>query len=217
MKAFGYLRVSGKGQEQGDGFPRQRDAVLRLAQSLGIYTVCIYQEQVTGTSDADEREAWSAMIEEAKLTGIKRVIIERLDRLARDLMVQETIVRDLRRAGIELLSSAEPDLLSTDPTRVLIRQMLGSVAQYDKSQIVIKLKAARDRVRRTTGRCEGRKPYGENAGESETLARILALHAAGISINGIARTLNAEGLKPRTAENWHPQTVHGILQASRRQ
>jgi hypothetical protein len=35
-----------------------------------------------------------------------------------------------------LISAAEPDLMANDPTRVLMRQLLGAVAQYDKSQLV---------------------------------------------------------------------------------
>jgi hypothetical protein len=38
---------------------------------------------------------------------------------------------------------AEPDLIANDPTRILVRQMMGAVAQYEKSQIVLKLHGAR--------------------------------------------------------------------------
>jgi len=41
-----------------------------------------------------------------------------------------------------------------DPTRTLIRQVLGAVAQFEKSVIVPKLRTARVRTRRETGRCE---------------------------------------------------------------
>jgi DNA invertase Pin-like site-specific DNA recombinase len=75
--------------------------------------------------------------------GVRIILIERRDRLARDLMVQETIIADLRRNGFELISVAEPDLMATDPTRILMRQLMGAVAQYDKSQIVLKLRGAR--------------------------------------------------------------------------
>jgi hypothetical protein len=84
-------------------------------------------------------------------------------------------VRELRQAGtsvtcavdgrntsmiIILVSVAEPDLMASDSTRVLMRQLLGAVAQYDKSQIVAKLRGARMRKRAQQGRCEGRKPFG---------------------------------------------------------
>ena len=36
--------------------------------------------------------------------GVKLILIEKLDRLARDLMIQETIIGDLRKYGFELVS-----------------------------------------------------------------------------------------------------------------
>ena len=47
------------------------------------------------------------------------------DRLARDLLIQESIIADLKRNGFEVISVAEPDLCSDDPSRVLMRQVLG--------------------------------------------------------------------------------------------
>ena len=41
--------------------------------------------------------------------GAKTVIIERIDRLARDLMVQEAIIADLRKKGFELVSVHDGD------------------------------------------------------------------------------------------------------------
>jgi hypothetical protein len=58
--------------------------------------------------------------------------------------------------------------------RSSFRQVLGTVAQFEKAVIVSKLKAARVRKRRATGRCEGRKPYGTRPGEADVVA--LAAH-----------------------------------------
>ena len=55
--------------------------------------------------------------------------------------------------GADLSSAAD------DPTRTLIRQVLSAVAQFDKSMTVLKLRAARERLRRKGRRVEGRKPY----------------------------------------------------------
>src|SRR5258706_15942178 len=111
--------------------------------------------------------------------GVRAVLIERLDRLARDLMVQEATIAELQH-GFTLISVAEPDLMATDPTRILMRQLMGAVAQYDKSQIVLKLRGARMRKRAKEGRCEGRKPYGEFEGEQTVIERMRALRATGI-------------------------------------
>ena len=49
-KAYGYIRVSGKGQVNGDGFDRQRKAIQDYAGANGFEIVHIYQEEgVSGT------------------------------------------------------------------------------------------------------------------------------------------------------------------------
>src|SRR5437016_1045691 len=111
-----YLRVSGKGQVDGDGPVRQEEAIRRFAEAQGIEILAVFFEQaVCGATELEHRPAWQEMI--AALNGCRTIVIERLDRLARELMVQEHIIADLQKRGIELLSVHEPDLDSTDPTR----------------------------------------------------------------------------------------------------
>jgi hypothetical protein len=47
--------------------------------------------------------------------------------VARDLMMQESIIADLQRKGLTIASVGEPDLCSADPSRILMRQTLGGV------------------------------------------------------------------------------------------
>jgi DNA invertase Pin-like site-specific DNA recombinase len=126
-------------------------------------------------------------------------------------MVQEHIVADCQKRGITLLSTAEPDLCSGDPTRILMRQILGAVAAYDKAMVVLKLRGARERKRAQTGRCEGAKPYGELPGEREVLDRMEALRTGGATLTLIAETLNTDGVTPRRGTKWHPMAVARIL------
>ena len=148
--------------------------------------------------------------------GVQMVIIEKLDRLARDLMVQEATIADLEKSGFTLISVAEPDLMASDPTRILMRQMMGAVAQYDKSQIVLKLKGARMRKRAAEGRCEGRKPFGRDAAEKVALERMKALRAEGMGFDRIAERLNAEGVPTRTGKRWHGIVINRILSRTSR-
>jgi hypothetical protein len=60
--------------------------------------------------------------------------------VARDLMVQESIIADLQRKGLTIASVGEPDLCSADPSRILMRQTLGAFFQL-KTLLVAKLKA----------------------------------------------------------------------------
>jgi DNA invertase Pin-like site-specific DNA recombinase len=215
-KAFAYLRVSGKGQVEGDGFTRQLKAIREYAGAHDIRIVSVYREEgVSGTKECAERSAWSELMTALHSNGVRTVIIERLDRLARDLMVQETIIADLRKYGFELVSVAEPDLMANDPTRILVRQMMGAVAQYEKSQIVLKLRGARMRKRAKEGRCEGRKPYGFYEGEHQTLQRMKALRASGLGFDRIAAKLNEEGVQTRTGKPWHGVVINRIMTGKR--
>ena len=125
--------------------------------------------------------------------GVKLILVEKLDRLARDLMIQETIIGDLRKYGFELVSVAEPDLCRDDPTRKLMRQIFGAISEYEKTMIVIKLRGARQRKKARTGRCEGRKPYGHYPGEKSVVERMRALRKEGLGFDRLAVRLNEEG------------------------
>lgn len=211
-KAFGYIRVSGDSQIDGDGFPRQIAAIKAYAKQHDIRIVKVFREEgVTGTKETMDRPAWAEMMTALHGNGVKIIVIESLNRLARELMVQEATIAELRKHGFILVSVQEPDLMSSDPARIAFRQMMGVFAQYDKSQIVLKLKAARMRKKAKEGRCEGRKPYGYYDGEPEALARMKALRTSGMGFDRIAAQLNAEGIKPRLGERWHGLVINRIL------
>lgn len=216
-KAFGYLRVSSEGQVEGDGFARQRLAIEAYAKAHGIEIVKFFEERgVSGTTEGDDRPAFQEMLVALLSNGTRTVLIERMDRIARDIVIQESILKDLIRRGFELISVSEPDLCSSDPYRSAMRQMLGVFAELDRKTIVLKLRAARNRKKAQTGRCEGRKPFGHYKGESEILTRLLALRASGGNYESIAKTLNAEGSKTRSGGKWYPATIRRIVLVSNR-
>ena len=127
-KAFAYLRVSGPGQVHGDGFTRQLTAIKKYAAANNIKIVRIFREEgVCGATDWEDRPAFSEMMGILLSNGVKTVLIERLDRLARDLMVQESVIADFQRKDLTLVSVSEPDLLVEDPSRILMRQNAGCI------------------------------------------------------------------------------------------
>jgi DNA invertase Pin-like site-specific DNA recombinase len=211
-KAFGYLRVSGKGQLAGDGFARQKAAIEAYAKAHGIRIVQWFEERgVCGATELDNRPALQDLLVALLADGVKLVLIEKLDRLARAVVVQESIIADFTRKGFEIRSVTEPDLCSDDPTRTLLRQMMGAFAEYERKMITLKLRAARQRMRARQGRCEGIKPYGFTTLEQATIERMKALRAQGLSLMRIAEQLHSEGLNPRSADAWQPATIARIL------
>jgi DNA invertase Pin-like site-specific DNA recombinase len=208
-------RVSGKGQLEGDGFTRQGQAIEQYAKLNGITIVETFQEEgVSGTKELDDRPALQDLLAALKEGNVKVVILEKLDRLARDLMVQETILSDLMKQGFDVISVCEPDLCSTDPSRVLVRQIFGAIAQYDRAMTVLKLRGARQRMKVREGRCEGRKAFGARSGESQAIARMRELRSGGMAVDRIAEQLNIEGIPTRMGKGWHGMTVSRILRST---
>jgi len=218
-KAVAYLRVSGLGQVDRGGFSRQKRAIENYAKGNRIELVETYRDEgVSGVSELENRPALARMLDRLENNGIKVVLIERADRLARDLTIQEILIGQLREHGIKVLDSSGTDLSdNSDPTRKLIRQVLGAVAEYDKNITVLKLRAARDRKRRQTGKCEGRKPYGFFEGEPEVLEemrRLRMMHRGTRrwGYSRIAKELNERGIPSRTGGKWYATTVQKILE-----
>ena len=213
-KAFGYLRVSGRDQVDGDGFTRQRAEISKWVAANGVQIVKWFEEKgITGTADAIDRPAWQDLMVALMSNGTTMVVVEKLDRLARDPIVQEQLLLSLRKQGFELVSALEPELTHDDPSREMMRFIFGAVSRYDKKMIVLKLKAARQRKRIQTGRCEGRKPYGARDGEQVVIDRILNLRTFGSNYEQIARELNATGTMSRSGKPWRPATIRRILLA----
>jgi len=215
--AYAYLRVSGKTQLKGDGFPRQLAAIRAYAATNAVEIAGVYQERgVSGKADPTEdlasRPAWIEMLTAIVTNGVKMIVIEKLERLARDLLVQEYILIDLRRRGVTLLSAApaEVDLCENEPSRKLYRQLMGAIAEYDRAMLVLKLRAARVRK----GTPGGRYPFGRDPrrpDEADTLKLIVALRAEGLNRSAITRRLNDEGRKSRDGKRWQPRVVDRIL------
>jgi DNA invertase Pin-like site-specific DNA recombinase len=214
VKAVSYLRVSGKGQVNGDGFPRQREAIATYAAQNRLEVVTEYRDEgVSGTKELDDRDGLSALLARVCSNGVRVVLIERADRLARDLVVSELILNQFRDCEVRVIavdSGTDLTVGDDDPTRTLIRQVLGAVAQFEKAVIVMKLRAARNRKRRDTGRCEGIKPFGTKLGEAEVVAYIHELRSSGSTLTEIATRLTAEGKPTRTGRPWCIETVSQI-------
>jgi DNA invertase Pin-like site-specific DNA recombinase len=135
---------------------------------------------------------FKAMLDRIAGNGVRVVLVESPDRFARDLAVQLAGHAYLRDLGVELVPTTAPDFFTEDtPTVVLVRQVLGAVAQFEKASLVAKLRAARERKVAAGGRGTGRWRYDEARPEVVALAR--ELHEGGMSLRKISRTLAERG------------------------
>jgi DNA invertase Pin-like site-specific DNA recombinase len=132
------------------------------------------------------------------------------DRFARDLIVQLTGHDYLRSLGIDLVPASAPDyFLEDSPTAVLVRQVLGAIAQFEKANLVAKLKAARDRKRQETGKCGGRKTYAEV--NAALVAKARELRNECESLREISAALAAAGFTTSTGKPYSASAVQSML------
>lgn len=210
--AYSYLRVSSKGQLSGDGFTRQRAAILAFAKENDYEIVQEFKDgNVSGTKDGFDRKSFTELMVALKANGIRTFIVENVDRLARDFAVQEIILRDCRKHNITVLDASGTDLTVEDdnPTKKLVRSILGLIAEYDKNLIVQKLAAARMRIRSEGKRCEGAKSYQDI--NHTAINCIIELKKQKLSLKDIAGKLNSEGIKPMRGEKWFAMQILRIV------
>ena len=144
--------------------------------------------------------------------GARTVIVENASRFARDLIVQETGYQALKAKGIELIAADSPDSFVSDtPTAVLIRQILGAVAQFDKATLVHKLRGARDRKSAQLGRrIEGNPQW--KAVPHGAVQAAKAARKEGLSLRAIATKLATLGYLGSSGAPYGAESIQAMLE-----
>lgn len=225
MRLVAYVRVSSASQQEAFGPMIQRAAIQKWAKAGGHKIVSWQEDTISGASELRNRVGWceaAALVKAGKAAGI---VVARLDRLARDVMVQELLLRKLSDLGGVILSArdGENEMLSSasnDPSRKLVRVIMGAISEYDREMTVDRLAAGRQAKAARGGYAHGAVPYGyrtvkgelvADPAEQAALARMKAMAAQGASTREIARVLAAEGYPTKRGGQWSSPTVARIL------
>lgn len=224
-----YLRVSGTSQIGGDGPQRQRKACEEYAAKNGLRIAFeAFDAGVSGTTDLEDREELPHLFDYIIKNKIKVVLTESSQRLSRRLMVSEIILQkfaDLQckvyeaNSGIEL--TADDGEGGADETRVLVRQVLAAIHQFQKSMDVKKLRSARKRIREREGKCEGRKALQSTPEGWVTVRYMQQLRrkpkqtgtkkTKGMTYEAIAKQLNDQFITTVEGKKWTGPNVSNVL------
>jgi DNA invertase Pin-like site-specific DNA recombinase len=220
-QAVAYLRTSSRtnvGADK-DSDKRQRAAIDAYAKAAGYEIVEeFYDAAVSGADPVSERSGFAEMLERLMSNGARTIIVESPDRFARDLMVQLAGHDMLKTKGIFLVAASAPTHFIEDtPTAVLVRQVLGAVAEFEKTTLVAKLAAARRRKRIATGeKVEGRKSHVEARPDVVALAKRLARKkpkGGALSLRAISASLAEQGHPNQRGRPFNPKSVAVMLAA----
>jgi len=197
------MRTSTLTNKDGDSVHRQKSSIMKWVKSNGYSVKGDYWDIESGKTDTMERPEFMKMISDSERLGILVLVFSDQSRLSRDIIVQESTYRLLSSRGYSLISSENPNsfLIDSNPTNSLLRQILGSFCEFDRSSTVSKLKVSRIRKRESnreigivtrnrTGKCEGSKRILEIHPELESI--ILKFRRKGLSLRKISLFLKEE-------------------------
>ncbi|RBP18157.1 DNA invertase Pin-like site-specific DNA recombinase [Roseiarcus fermentans] len=220
QKAVAYLRTSSKANvgADKDSDKRQRAAIDAYSKAAGFAIVAeFYDAAVSGADPVGDRPGFADMLERLLSNGARTIIVESPDRFARDLMVQLAGHDLLKAQGIALIAASAPTFfIEETPTAVLVRQVLGAVAEFEKTTTVAKLAAARKRKRLANGKCEGRKSLAETRPEVVALAKRLARKkpkGGRMSLRAVAAEMAAQGVMNERGKPFNPKSVAVMISA----
>src|SRR5208282_2964368 len=120
--------------------------------------------------------------------------------------------------------ASSPDLIEEllkqrserDAPAVLVRQVLGAIAQFEKAGLVAKLAAARKRKRMATGKCEGRKGLSETNPDAVALAKSLARKrpkGGKLSLRAVSSEMAARGFLNERGQPFNHKSIATMLAA----
>jgi site-specific DNA recombinase len=228
QRAALYARVSTARQEQEQTVASQVAALEQAASALGVSVPAERRYIDDGISGARlDRPGLDALRDAAADGLVDLVLVHCPDRLARNYVHQHVLIEELTRRGVALHFVERP-VTERAEDRLLV-QMQGVIAEYERAKIVERTR--RGKLHKL--RAGQMLPYGAAAPYGYAILQpgavpqrvvvideIEAEHVRamyrwvredGLSARGVAKRLNALGVRPRRATLWTQGTIYHIL------
>lgn len=232
MRLVALTRVSGRTQARDGAGLEDQEARIRAwakAEKVRIVAWC-RDEGVSGLAPVDERPGLVEALVRLRKGQADGIVVASLDRLSRDVVLQEQLHAELGAGGWRLRSAlpGEDHALvhdDADPSRALIRRILAAIAAYERDMIRLRLRGGREAKAAAGGYLHGRPPYGWIASGKELLPleaeqrvrrQIKEWAKAGESSRAIAARLNSDGVPSKTGGMWSSKTVLSVINNTRR-
>ncbi|MFA5644467.1 MAG: recombinase family protein [Patescibacteria group bacterium] len=218
-QALCYYRVSTDLQKEEGTIEIQKIKVREFANKNNYCIVDEFSDDGVSGGLSD-RPGLKQLLEALPKAEADCVLIYKLDRLARDLYIQEGLIKEFNKYNKQLISALEPDLDGSDPFRKAFRQMLGVFSEFEKAMIALRLEGGRERKAKNGG-WHGGKIYGYdnldgnliiNQEEAEVISLIINLRKKKNSYKKIAKQLKiANKLTKRGNATWQASTIKKII------
>ena len=213
-----YLRVSTDRQgKSGLGLDAQRDAIARFAAAEGLDVLAEFVEIETGkgTDALDRRPVLSEALAQAK-AGKAAIVVAKLDRLSRDVaFISGLMAQKVPFVVTELGADCDPFMLHiyaalAEKERALISERTRAALARKKAQGAV----LGNRTNLAAAQAKGRKVLRDTAVAfaRNVLPVVREIQQAGTTdMRGIAKALNARGVRTPRGGVWHQSRVRNLL------
>lgn len=223
-----YARVSSERQKDEQTIASQTSALREWARQLGYTVPQAWVFEDAGYSGAALVRPGLDRVRDLAAAGqLPVLLVYAPDRLSRKYAYQVLLIEELTRAGVAVRFLRTP--AAETPEEQLLVQFQGMIAEYERAQIAERTRRGkRHRARGGLVNVLSGAPYGYRyvrkretseayyevlADEATVVRRVFALYTEeGLSINAIARWLNAHAVATRQgAARWCRSVVWGML------
>ncbi|GAI48840.1 unnamed protein product, partial [marine sediment metagenome] len=201
-----YCRVSTDNQKEEGTILIQEKALKEYVKENNFELVRIFKDEaISGSSELENRPGLAELFTYLENHyNIEGILIFKLDRLARDLYIQEHLIKKLEGLNKKLISIKEPNLDSADPMRKAFRQFMGIVSELEKAFITMRLSVGRINKAQKGGFAGGSTAMGYlsknkklriDKEQAETIRLIFKMKRyKKMGLREIARELNERGI-----------------------
>ncbi|MCI4680220.1 recombinase family protein [Rhodoblastus acidophilus] len=185
-----------------------------VAHRENLSVVATYSDRAKSGASIFGRDGLQKLNKDSKAGVFDVLIVEALDRLSRDMADLALIFRDFQFRNIELRAVHDG---VADTVTIGLRGLVGQLFREDGAKKVRRGMAGVVREGRYAGgRAYGYMPTPGEPGklriveaEAETVRRIFAEYAGGISPRDIAAGLNRDRIAPPRGDSWNASTING--------
>ena len=221
-KTIAYLRVStDKQADRGISLDVQRVKALAYAElyDLELVEIIVDAGESAKTLDRPGLQKALGMLRDGTAQAL---LVVKLDRLTRSVAQLGELLDEYFKEGAAALLSVGEQIDTRSAAGRLVLNILASVSQWEREAIgertavAMQLKASRGEY---TG---GEPPFGyrvaadgeriePDAAEQAAIAIAKTLHAKRVSLRGVARALEARGIRSRTGRTFAPVQIRRMV------
>ena len=175
----------------------------------------VFVDVISGSKD--NRPQFNRMRE--NISNYSRVVVSKVDRLARKLSIAVNFIDFLDAANVEFIS-VKDNISSRNYQNRFLLNMLSVAGSFERDQIIERVRSTKAFLK-ANNRVSGGLPFGydanndgkliENEVEMIIVNKIKSMYRRGYSYSAIASVLNENGEQTKRGNKWFAQTIKNVL------